>query len=102
MDKMRHRPMDLMQVHNLIDWETHLKTLRDWKEEGRVRYTGVTHYRTGAFDELARVIRTRDIDFVQLPYSPTGGGEPPPTRSGQRRGSHRQQPVRGRGAIRSR
>ena len=69
MEKMRHRPMDLMQVHNLIDWETHLETLRDWKKEDRVRHTGVTHYRTGAFDELARVIRTTDIDFVQLPYS---------------------------------
>jgi diketogulonate reductase-like aldo/keto reductase len=69
MEKMRHRPMDLMQVHNLVDWQAHLKTLRRWKEEGRVRYTGVTHYRTGAFNELARVIRTTDIDFVQLPYS---------------------------------
>lgn len=69
MEKMRHRPMDLMQVHNLIDWQAHLKTLRDWKAEGRVRYVGVTHYRTGAFDELSRVIRTTDIDFVQLPYS---------------------------------
>jgi len=69
MDKMRHRPMDLTQVHNLVDWQTHLKTLRGWKKEGRVRYTGVTHYRTGAFDELARVIRKTDIDFVQLPYS---------------------------------
>jgi diketogulonate reductase-like aldo/keto reductase len=69
MAKMRHRPMGLMQVHNLVDWQTHLKTLRRWKEEGRVRYMGVTHYRTDAFDELARAIRTTDIDFVQLPYS---------------------------------
>jgi aryl-alcohol dehydrogenase-like predicted oxidoreductase len=69
MNKMRHRPMDLMQVHNLVDWETHLDTLRTWKADGRVRYMGVTHYRLGAFDELARAIRTPEIDFVQLPYS---------------------------------
>jgi len=69
MEKMRHRPMDLIQVHNLVDWQTHLDTLRDWRAEGRVRYTGVTHHRIAAFDQLARVIRTTDIDFVQLPYS---------------------------------
>ena len=69
MDKMQSRPIDLMQVHNLMDWQTHLETLRQWKQEGRVRYTGVTHYRTGAFDELARIIESTNIDFVQLPYS---------------------------------
>jgi len=69
MDRMRQRPMDLMQVHNLLDWETHLDTLQRWKEEGTVRYIGVTHYVTSAFDELATVITRRDIDFVQLPYS---------------------------------
>ena len=69
MEKMRHHPIGLMQIHNLIGWETHPDTLRSWKDEGRVRYTGVTHYRVGAFDELARVIRETDIDFVQLPYS---------------------------------
>jgi len=69
MQKMNHRPMDLMQVHNLVDWQTHLETLRGWKDEGRVRYTGVTHYVTGAFDELAQIIQNTDVDFVQLPYS---------------------------------
>ena len=69
MDRMRQRPIDLMQVHNLLDWETHLDTLQRWKEEGTVRYIGVTHYVTSAFDELATVITRRDIDFVQLPYS---------------------------------
>jgi diketogulonate reductase-like aldo/keto reductase len=69
MDRMHQRPMDLMQVHNLVDWQTHLDTLQDWKAEGKVRYIGVTHYTLGAFDELASIIEGRDIDFVQLPYS---------------------------------
>ncbi len=69
MDRMNQRPMDLMQVHNLTDWETHLDTLQDWKAEGKIRYTGVTHYVTSAFDRLATIIQSRDIDFVQLPYS---------------------------------
>lgn len=61
--------IDLMQVHNLRDWEVHMTTLRNWKERGRIRYIGVTHYRVDAFDELEKVIRTADLDFVQLNYS---------------------------------
>jgi diketogulonate reductase-like aldo/keto reductase len=61
--------LDLMQVHNLVDWEDHLDTLRGWKQEGTVRYLGVTHYDHGAFDELERIVREEKIDFVQLPYS---------------------------------
>jgi diketogulonate reductase-like aldo/keto reductase len=69
--RMRTKVMDLMQVHNLVDWRTHLDTLRGWKQEGRVRYLGVTHYSQGAFDELERIIAKEAIDFVQLPYSIT-------------------------------
>jgi aryl-alcohol dehydrogenase-like predicted oxidoreductase len=58
-----------MQVHNLMDWKTHLATLRAWKEQGKVRYIGVTHYATSAFDELEAIIKREKIDFVQLPYS---------------------------------
>jgi aryl-alcohol dehydrogenase-like predicted oxidoreductase len=58
-----------MQVHNLIDWKTHLATLREWKEQGKVRYIGVTHHATSAFDELEAIIAGQKIDFVQLPYS---------------------------------
>lgn len=68
-EKLRVRSMDLMQVHNLVDWRTQLSTLRGWKDRGRIRYTGVTHYRSSAFDELERIIREEPIDFVQLPYS---------------------------------
>jgi diketogulonate reductase-like aldo/keto reductase len=66
---LRADPIDLIQVHNLVDVETHLATLRAWKAAGRVRYLGITHYQTGAFDELARIIRAQPIDFVQLNYS---------------------------------
>jgi aryl-alcohol dehydrogenase-like predicted oxidoreductase len=66
---LRTNRIDLMQVHNLVDWRTHLVTLRQWKDEGRVRYIGITHYRTGAFSELERIMRDETLDFVQLPYS---------------------------------
>lgn len=68
-ERMRAGTMDLMQVHNLLDWRTHLGTLRDWKESGRVRYVGVTHYTSGALDDLAAVIEEAAPDFVQLAYS---------------------------------
>lgn len=61
--------MDLMQVHNLLDVDTHLATLRRWKEEGRLRYLGVTHYTESAYDALERVMRRGRLDFVQLNYS---------------------------------
>src|SRR5438270_7162764 len=67
---LRTEIIDLMQVHNLVDWRTHLATLRRMKEEGRVRYIGITHYTTGALPELARILRAEPgIDFVQLGYS---------------------------------
>jgi len=67
--RLRTDRIDLMQVHNLVDTQTHLRTLRDWKEQGRIRYLGVTHYRTDAYDEIARLIRNESLDFVQFNYS---------------------------------
>jgi diketogulonate reductase-like aldo/keto reductase len=61
--------IDLMQIHNLVDWRTHLRTLRDWKEAGRIRYLGITHYTASAFADLEAVMRSEPIDFVQLNYS---------------------------------
>ena len=61
--------LDLMQIHNLVDWQTHLATLRDWKAAGRVRYLGVTHYTAGAYDALEAVMRAETLDFVQINYS---------------------------------
>jgi aryl-alcohol dehydrogenase-like predicted oxidoreductase len=62
--------LDLIQVHNLLDLKTQLKTLRAWKDAGRVRYIGVTHYTVAAHAELARVIAREPLDFVQFNYSP--------------------------------
>lgn len=61
--------IDLMQVHNLIDTDTHLKTIAKWKQMGRIRYSGITHYRVDTHRALANVIKQHDIDFVQLNYS---------------------------------
>jgi len=61
--------LDLMQIHNLVDWETHLATLREWKAAGTIRYLGITHYSHGAFDDLEQIMKTEKLDFVQLPYS---------------------------------
>jgi diketogulonate reductase-like aldo/keto reductase len=69
MRNMRRSAMALMQIHNLVDWQTHLKTLRRWKEEGKVRYIGITHYQSAAHAELERIITSNRIDFVQFNYS---------------------------------
>jgi diketogulonate reductase-like aldo/keto reductase len=66
---LKVKRIDLMQVHNLLDWQSHLATLRKWKQEGRIRYLGVTHYTSSAYDELEAVMRKETLDFVQLNYS---------------------------------
>src|SRR3990172_9354234 len=67
--RLRTRRLDLLQVHNLLDWRTHLGTLRDWQQAGRLRYVGVTHYTSSGYDELERVLRSERLDFVQVNYS---------------------------------
>jgi len=67
--RLRRQRLDLMQIHNLLDWRTHLRTLREWKAAGRVRYVGVTHYTSSAYDELERVLRGEPLDFIQVNYS---------------------------------
>lgn len=66
---MRTRRIDLMQVHNLLDLAIHLKTLREWKAAGTIRYLGITHYHAGAYRELEKLLKTREYDFVQFNYS---------------------------------
>lgn len=61
--------IDLMQVHNLVDWRAHLPTLQAWKAEGRIRYLGITHYTQSAHDELESVMRAEKWDFVQINYA---------------------------------
>jgi diketogulonate reductase-like aldo/keto reductase len=69
MELLRVERIDLMQVHNLVDWRTQLATLRAWKREGRIRYIGITHYTPSAYAELESVMRAEKPDFVQLDYS---------------------------------
>jgi len=69
MRRMKVARMDLMQIHNLQDWATHLKTLQAWKATGRIRYMGITHYHSGAYGDLERLMKTREFDFVQFNYS---------------------------------
>lgn len=63
------KPLDLIQVHNLTDWEVQLATLQEWKKQGRIRYTGITQSRTSAQDEVARLLEKERVDFVQINYS---------------------------------
>jgi len=68
--RMKSPALDLIQIHNLVDWRTHLATLRDMKANGEVRYIGITHYTTGSLPELARILESEaSIDFVQFGYS---------------------------------
>jgi aryl-alcohol dehydrogenase-like predicted oxidoreductase len=69
MRKLQHPRIELMQVHNLVDWRTHLDTLRAWKREGRIGHLGITHYRDDAHAQLEAVIRAETLDSVQLNYS---------------------------------
>jgi diketogulonate reductase-like aldo/keto reductase len=69
MKKLRVERLDLMQVHNLVDAKTHLATLQTWKESGRIRYLGVTHYHAGAHADLEKIIAPGNVDFVQINYS---------------------------------
>ncbi len=58
-----------MQIHNLVDWEVHYKTLRQWKEEGKIRYIGITHYTEGAYGSIEQILKTTPLDFLQINYS---------------------------------
>jgi len=69
MQEMQANPLRLMQVHNLLDFKTHYPTLVKWKNEGVFNYIGITHYLPGYYDELARLIQTYPLDFVQFAYS---------------------------------
>jgi len=69
-ERMKSPVLDLIQIHNLLDWQTHLATLRQMKAAGQVRYIGITHYTTGSLAELARILESEPgIDFVQFGYS---------------------------------
>lgn len=71
MHLMKRERVELMQVHNLLDLDTHLRTLRRWKEEGRIRYIGITHFTVAAQAEVAAIVEREPLDFVQINYSAT-------------------------------
>ena len=68
--RLQTQRLDLIQVHNLLDLDTQLRTLYAWKAQGRVRYLGITHYTVGAQPELVRILARARLDFVQFNYSP--------------------------------
>jgi diketogulonate reductase-like aldo/keto reductase len=69
MKLLRTDRIDLMQIHNLVDWQVHLPTLRAWKKEGRIRLLGVTHYTESAHGALEAALKAGGFDFVQVDYS---------------------------------
>lgn len=66
---LRTKRLDLIQVHNLVDLDTQLATLRAWKAEGRIRYLGITHYNESSFPEVEKILRRETLDFLQINYS---------------------------------
>jgi aryl-alcohol dehydrogenase-like predicted oxidoreductase len=69
MRKLRADRLALLQIHNLLDWREHLPTLRGMKDAGKLRYTGITHYRADAHADVERVLRAERFDWVQINYS---------------------------------
>jgi aryl-alcohol dehydrogenase-like predicted oxidoreductase len=69
MRKLRTDRLELLQIHNLLDWREHVPTLRGMKDSGKLRYTGITHYRADAHAEVERVLRAERFDWVQINYS---------------------------------
>jgi aryl-alcohol dehydrogenase-like predicted oxidoreductase len=66
---LKHPRIELMQIHNLVDLDPHLKTLRRWEAEGRIKYIGVTHYTESSYPDLIAIIEREKLDFVQFNYS---------------------------------
>jgi diketogulonate reductase-like aldo/keto reductase len=68
-EKLKRKQIDLMQVHNLLDWQTHFSTLRDWKATGKIRYIGITHYTESAYTNVEQILKNNTVDFLQINYS---------------------------------
>jgi len=66
----RFGTVDVYQVHNLVNWEAQLPLLEGLKEEGKVAAIGATHYQEARFEDLAKLMSTRRLDMVQIPYNP--------------------------------
>lgn len=68
-EKMGVERIDLMQIHNLRDWKTHMPVLKAWKDEGRFRYIGISASNVELYEEYVRVMRSEPLDFIQINYS---------------------------------
>ncbi|MCX2684362.1 aldo/keto reductase [Pseudomonas sp. DCB_AW] len=66
---LRTDKVDLLQIHNLRDWQTQLPYARELKQQGKTRYVGITHYLNSGQDEVARIVRSEPLDFIQINYS---------------------------------
>lgn len=69
LQRLKTTHVELLQVHNLIDWRTQLALINELKAQGRVRYSGLTHYHEGEHDELAAAVQEGKPDFLQINYS---------------------------------
>jgi diketogulonate reductase-like aldo/keto reductase len=69
MKLLKRKKIDLLQIHNLVDWQTQLKTLRAWRDQGRIRYIGITHYIDGMHSTMETILKSNPIDFIQVNYS---------------------------------
>lgn len=69
LSSLRTDKVDLLQIHNLRDWQTQLPYARELKQQGKTRYVGITHYLNSGQDEVARIVRNEPLDFIQINYS---------------------------------
>lgn len=67
--RLKYDEIDLMQCHNLIDWQNAIPEMREWKQEGKIRYIGITSSRERQYDEMEKIMRQHDLDFIQINYS---------------------------------
>ena len=69
MRRLQTDTFELLQVHNLIAWQDALPVLREWQQEGKVRYIGITTSRARQYEEFEKVLETEELDFIQINYS---------------------------------
>jgi aryl-alcohol dehydrogenase-like predicted oxidoreductase len=72
--RLKTEKVELLQVHNLRDWKTQLEVARELKNQGKVKYVGVTHYTDSAHDEIADIVEASKPDFLQINHSVTNRG----------------------------
>jgi len=66
---LRTDKVDLLQIHNLRDWQTQLPYARELKQQGKARYVGITHYLNSGHQDVVRIVRSEPLDFIQINYS---------------------------------